>query len=149
MLEPDSTQVHMVSAGMAGNDGSSSPSLLSVCHCVSYLPACRGSLNHLWVYLKQNKKKTFNLSPSDRFHHFPPILFVSVKYPSVSPHCPPTPTLPRSFSIYMCGMVGSSPILRLVNAQSMLKLNNTFCKWWFMYRFIEKLHMKDLTESTI
>lgn len=42
VLEPDSTQVHMVSAGMAGNDLSRSSSLLSVCHCLllSVIPAC-------------------------------------------------------------------------------------------------------------
>lgn len=35
VLEPDSTQVHMLSAGMAGNNGSFPPALRSVCHCVS------------------------------------------------------------------------------------------------------------------
>lgn len=42
VLEPDSTQVHMVSAGMAGNDASFSLSLplLSVCLSLSVISAC-------------------------------------------------------------------------------------------------------------
>lgn len=42
VLEPDSTQVHMVSAGMAGNDGSFSPPRLSVrpSACLSVTSAC-------------------------------------------------------------------------------------------------------------
>lgn len=38
VLEPDSTQVHMLSAGMAGNNGSFPPALRSVCHCVLQSP---------------------------------------------------------------------------------------------------------------
>lgn len=124
---------------------------VTVCHiCLS---VCLGSLNHLWVLFKnkkKNKKPLICLHQTD-FIIFSPLHFsLGVKYPWVSPHfLPPSLPPPHSFSIYMCGMVGSSQILKLVNAQSMLKLNNTFCKWSFMYRFIEKLQIKDLTESTI
>lgn len=38
VLEPDSTQVHMVSAGLAGKDGSLSIALVSFSHRLFYLP---------------------------------------------------------------------------------------------------------------
>lgn len=43
VLEPDSTQVHMVSAGLAGNDGSSPPPFclfVTVFRWVLSLPVC-------------------------------------------------------------------------------------------------------------
>lgn len=47
VLEPDSTQVHMVSAGMAGNDCSFPSPFLSV--CLSVLSACLTVCQSAWA----------------------------------------------------------------------------------------------------
>ena len=50
VLEPDSTQVHMVSAGLAGNDGSLSPALLSVClFNLSILLSVKSACQSAWA----------------------------------------------------------------------------------------------------